>query len=63
MTKYKMFGSIAVIGILSTAFGAWAKILHLSFATGILTAGLLLQGISLAAFAWFLFEWLGEKKK
>lgn len=62
MTKYKLFGLVAVTGILSTAFGAWAKILHLFFATFFLTTGLLLQGIGLAALAWFLFEWLAKKK-
>jgi hypothetical protein len=62
MTKYKLFGFIAAFGILSTVFGAWAKILHLSFANLALTIGLLLQGIGMAALAWFLFEWLGKKK-
>lgn len=31
-------------GLLITIFGAWAKILHLSFADMALTAGMLLQG-------------------
>jgi hypothetical protein len=30
-------------GSLVTIFGAWAKILHMAFADGLLTAGMLLQ--------------------
>jgi hypothetical protein len=62
MTKHKIFGLIAVCGILSTTFGAWAKIMHLSFANLALTTGLFLQGIGIAGLAWFLFEWLGKKE-
>jgi hypothetical protein len=35
-------------GMLITIFGAWAKILHLSFADMALTAGMLLQGVGVA---------------
>jgi hypothetical protein len=63
MNKYKLFGIIAVIGILCTMFGAWMKILHLSHANSFLTAGLFTQGIGLSALVWFLFEWLGKKNK
>jgi len=35
-------------GVLVTIFGAWAKILHLSFADMALTAGMILQGTAVA---------------
>ncbi len=35
-------------GFLITIFGAWAKILHLSFAEMALTAGMFLQGAAVA---------------
>jgi hypothetical protein len=63
MTKYKLFGGIAVAGVLCTSFGAWMKILHLSNANSFLTVGLFAEGIGLAALVWFIFEWLEKKNK
>ena len=61
MNKYKLFGFIAVAGILCTSLGAWMKIVHLSRANLVLTIGLYAQGIGLAALTWFLFDWLSKK--
>lgn len=63
MFKYKLFGSIAVAGILITTFGAWMKIVHLANASILLTVGMFAEGIGLAALVWFLFGWLGKKNK
>jgi hypothetical protein len=62
MNKYYVFGIIAVLGILATAFGAWAKITHQSYANTAMTIGLTLRGIGLAALAWLLFMWLKKNK-
>lgn len=35
-------------GVLVTIFGAWAKIIHISFADVVLTAGMLIQGAAVA---------------
>lgn len=43
-------------GMLATIFGAWAKILHLSFANTALTAGMLIQGIGVASAIYILVK-------
>jgi len=63
MNKYRLFGIIAVVGILSTALGAWMRILHMRNAALFLTIGLFGEGIGLAALAWLLFMWLSKKNK
>jgi hypothetical protein len=62
MNKYYLFGTIAVVGILATAFGAWAKITHQAYADMAMTIGLTLRAIGMAALAWLLFMWLKKKK-
>jgi hypothetical protein len=61
MNKYTFFGAIAVIGILGTAFGAWAKITHQAYADTAMTIGLTCRAIGLAALVWLLFMWLKKK--
>ncbi len=61
MNKYKVFGVIAVIGILVIVSGAWAKIMHKSYADVLLTIGLFSQGIGIAALVWFIFIRLSQK--
>jgi uncharacterized membrane protein len=39
--KYPLL--LFLIGAFITIFGSWAKILHLAFADGVLTVGMLLQ--------------------
>jgi hypothetical protein len=63
MTKYKLFGGIAVTGILCTSVGAWMKIVHFSNANSLLTVGLIAEGTGLAALVWFVFVWLEKKNK
>ena len=63
MNKYNFFGIIAVMGVLGTAFGAWAKLTHQSYADNTITIGLACQGIGFAALIWFLFMWLKKKDR
>ncbi len=46
--KFKFPIILFLCGFFVTIFGAWAKILHLSFADMALTAGMLLQGTGVA---------------
>ena len=59
--KYKIFGIIAIIGILATAIGAWYKILHKPGANLFITIGVCGEAIGLAALAWFAFEYFRKK--
>ena len=61
MNKYYFFGVIAVVGIVGTAFGAWAKITHQPYADIAITIGLTCRAIGLAALVWLLFMWLKNK--
>jgi hypothetical protein len=61
MNKYTFFAAIAVIGILGTAFGAWAKITHQVYADTAMAFGLTCQAIGLAALVWLLFMWVKKK--
>lgn len=61
MNKYYFFGAIAVLGIAGTAFGAWAKITHQSYADTAITIGLIFRAVGIAALVWFLFIWLKKK--
>ncbi len=62
MSKYTIFALLTIVGIGCTAFGAWAKIIHLSFANSFLAIGLSLKAIGLSALAWFLFKTLDKKQ-
>jgi len=61
--KYRIFALIAITGILSTAAGAWFKILHRPGAGLFLTIGIYGEAIGLAALAWFAFDYLKRKNK
>jgi hypothetical protein len=61
--KYRIFAIIAVAGILSTAIGAWHKILHKPGADLYLTIGIYGEAIGLAALAWFAFDYFRRKEK
>lgn len=44
--KYPLL--LFLCGALITIVGAWAKILHMAFADGVLTVGMLIQGCGVA---------------
>lgn len=44
--QFKIPILLFLAGILVTIFGAWMKIMHMAYADGLLTAGMLLKGIS-----------------
>lgn len=44
--QFKLPILLFLAGILVSIFGAWMKIMHMSFADGALTAGMLVKGIS-----------------
>jgi hypothetical protein len=46
--QFKIPILLFLLGILVTIFGAWMKILHLSIADGVLTAGMLLKAAGVA---------------
>lgn len=43
--QFKIPILLFLLGILVTIFGAWMKIMHMAFADGVLTAGMLVKGI------------------
>lgn len=61
MNKFYFFGAIAVLGIVGTAFAAWAKITHQSYADKAMGVGVISQAVGLAALVCFLFMWLKKK--
>jgi hypothetical protein len=61
MNKFYVFGMLAVLGVLTTIFAAWAKITHQAYAQPVMTVGLFLSAITLASLVWFLFMWLKKK--
>jgi hypothetical protein len=61
MNKYNFFGVIAVLGVVVSLFGAWAKLTHQAFADLAITAGLICQAIGFAALIWFFFMWLKKR--
>jgi hypothetical protein len=63
MSKYNLFGIIAIVGIVTYAFGVWSKITHQAWSNTILGLGLILFTIGVSAFVWFIFMWLKEKSK
>ena len=44
--QFKLPILLFLVGILVTIFGAWMKIMHMAYADGLFTAGMLLKGIS-----------------
>jgi len=62
MNKYSILGILAVLGILASMFGAWAKITHQRYGDTALTISMFMQAIGLAALAWILIIWLKKKK-
>lgn len=44
--QFKIPILLFLLGILVTIFGAWMKIMHMAYADGLLTAGMLVKGIS-----------------
>jgi hypothetical protein len=62
MNKYNVFGLLAVLGVVSTIFAAWAKITHQAYAEPAMTIGLFLSAIAIASLVWFLFMWLKKKE-
>jgi hypothetical protein len=61
MSKYKILGAIAVLGVVAIIAGAWAKIMHKPYADLFLTIGLLAQGICIAALVWLIFIFQSNK--
>jgi hypothetical protein len=61
MNKYYFFGAIAILGIIGTFFGAWAKITHQAYADMAMAIGLICRAVGLAALVWLLFMWLKKK--
>ncbi len=49
MNKYYFFGTIAVLGIVGTAFGAWAKITHQAYSDTAMGVGIISQAIGMIA--------------
>ncbi|MBS4066177.1 MAG: hypothetical protein KGZ74_16580 [Chitinophagaceae bacterium] len=43
--QFKIPILLFLLGIFVTIFGAWMKIMHMAFADGVLTAGMLVKGI------------------
>lgn len=43
--QFKIPILLFLAGILVTIFGAWMKIMHMAYADGLLTAGMLVKGI------------------
>jgi hypothetical protein len=63
MNKYYTIGAVAIAGILLSEFGAWAKITHQSYATNILTTGIILRAIGLAGLVWLLVVYLRKRNR
>jgi hypothetical protein len=61
MNKYYFFGAIAVLGIIGTSFGAWAKITNQAYADIAMVIVLICRAVGLAALVWLLFMWLKKK--
>jgi hypothetical protein len=53
MNKFYVFGMLAVLGVLTTIFAAWAKITHQGYAQPVMTVGLFLSAITLASLVCF----------
>jgi hypothetical protein len=49
MNKYYLFGAIAVLGIIGTSFGAWAKITHQAYSDTAMGVGIISQAVGLIA--------------
>jgi hypothetical protein len=43
--QFKIPVLLFLVGILVTIFGAWMKIMHMAYADGLLTAGMLVKGV------------------
>lgn len=43
--QFKIPILLFLAGILVTIFGAWMKIMHMAYADGLLTAGMLVKGV------------------
>lgn len=56
MNKSKLFGFVALLGILGLAYGAWRKMSQKVFADMFFFFGLFALGIGLVALAWLLFD-------
>ncbi|MBX9785484.1 MAG: hypothetical protein K2X48_19535 [Chitinophagaceae bacterium] len=54
--QFKIPLLLFLAGMLLNIFGAWAKIIHLSFADLALTAGMLVQGAGVAAAIYLLVK-------
>ena len=62
MNKYFLFGAIAVIGLLLTAFGAWTKITHQPYADTAMLIGKVSRIVGSLALVCLLFLWIRKKK-
>ncbi len=54
--QFKIPILLFLLGILVSIFGAWMKIMHMAFADGILTAGMLLKAVSVIVSIIFLLR-------
>jgi nitrate reductase gamma subunit len=61
MNKYFFFGAVAVLALLVTAFGAWARITHQPYSATAMAIGRISRIIGILALTWLLFLWLKKK--
>ncbi|XVJ65500.1 MAG: hypothetical protein HEQ40_04800 [Lacibacter sp.] len=54
--QFKLPILLFLAGILVSIFGAWMKIMHMSFADGALTAGMLVKGVGVIMAIIILFK-------
>ena len=54
--QFKIPILLFLLGILISILGAWMKIMHMAFADGILTAGMLVKGIGVALAMYLLLK-------
>ncbi|HEX4956832.1 MAG TPA: hypothetical protein VFV46_01535 [Lacibacter sp.] len=54
--QFKIPILLFLLGILVTIFGAWMKIMHMSYADGALTAGMLVKGVGVVIAIVLLFR-------
>ena len=54
--QFKIPILLFLVGILVTIFGAWMKIMHMAFADGALTAGMLVKGVGVIMAIIILFK-------
>ncbi|WP_407520673.1 hypothetical protein PDL71_10345 [Lacibacter sp. MH-610] len=54
--QFKLPILLFLVGILVSIFGAWMKIMHMAYADGLLTAGMLVKGVGVVAAIYLLVK-------